>query len=211
MRTSVQLDGMGAANAAIAEDLRERQKRAIAVGGEQLKTELRAMTQQALGDRVAKTWRLNEYGMESGEDPAAFVYSNAPDIIKGNMTGGTIVPVAGTRYLAIPTDRVPRRRGRGGKARMSPEEVEAHFNDDMVLVPGKRPGTLLGFMNLIRARSRSRPGFRPATKGRVRQGRKVKMVLMFTFVKSVRRAKTIDPDAAFERARATTRRLLEES
>ena len=210
MRTGVGLEGMESANRAIAEDLRKRQKRAISVAGEQLKSELREMTRRALGDRLAKTWRLNTYGMDGSEDPAAWIYSKAPDIIQGNMRGGTIVPVAGTRFLAIPTANVPQRRGRGAKAKMSPEEVEAHFNDDLVLVRGKKPGTLLGYMNLIQALSTRRPGLRPKTKGRLRQGRKVKMVLMFTFVKSVRQRKMIDPDAAFARARRTARRLLEE-
>lgn len=210
MRTGVALEGMGAANRAIADDLKRRQKSAVEIVGRGLQKDLRAITRKALGDRLAKTWRLNEYGMKGSEDPAAFIYSKAPDIIRGNMRSGTIVPVAGTRFLAIPTANVPQRRGRGAKPKMSPEEVEAHFNDDLVLVRGKKPGTLLGYMNLIQGLSTRRPGLRPKTKGRLRQGRKVRMVLMFTFVKSVRQRQTIDPDAVFDKWRRKMRRLLEE-
>lgn len=205
MRATARLEGMGTANAAIAADLRARQTRAIGVGGEQLKTELRAMTQRALGDRLAKTWRLKNYGLESGGAPAAFVWSKAPDIIKGNMRGGTIVPVAGTRFLALPTEHVPRRiGGRGAKAQLSPEEVEARFNQDFIFRPGRKRGSFVALIDLNAGRLRG---------GRARGGRRARtqrLVHMFTFVRSARQTKTIDPDAAFERARTTTRRLLEE-
>lgn len=210
MRSSVALEGMGAANQAIIAEIRGRTRKAIAVGGEGLKQDLRAMTGAALGDRLAKTWRLKLYGQNGSESPAAFVWTKAPRIIAGNMRGGTIVAVHGARYLAIPTDRVPRRMGRGGKARMSPEEVEAHFNQDLILKKGRKPGTLLGFIEAISARSRRRPGLRNVTKGRLRQGRKVQLVLMFTFVRSVRQRKTIDPDAAFARWGARTRQMLQQ-
>lgn len=210
MQTEFKLEGMGAMNKQIASDLRKRTRRAIAVGGEGLKNELRDITRPVLGDRLSKTWRLRLYGQTGSEQPAAFIWSKAPRIIAGNMTSGTIVPVNGSRYFAIPTDKVPRRRGRGGKSRMSPEEVEAHFNQDLVVLRGKTPGTLLGFVEVVRARSTRRPGYRQATRRRIAQGRKPKMVLMFTFVRSIRRRKTIDPQAAFDRWSKRTQRMLQE-
>jgi len=198
MRSGIGLEGMEAANRAILSRLRKRQARAIEVGGEQLKTDLRAMTYRALGDRLAKTWRHKNYGIKSGRDPAAFVWSKAPDIIKGNMRGGTIVPVAGSRFLAIPTEHVPRRiGGRGAKAQLSPEEVEARYNQDFIFRPGRKPGSIVALIDLNAARGGKR-------------SRSRRLVHMFTFTKSVRQARTIDPDAAFARARRTTRRLLEE-
>lgn len=192
MRSTFKLDGMKAVNAQIAKDLRARSLKAVEVGGEGLKQELRDMTRRALGDRLAKTWRLKIYGADGSQSPAAFIWTNAPRIMEGNMTAGTTVPVAGSEFLALPTDSVPRRRGRGAKSRMSPEEVEAHFNQDMILRPGKRRGTLLGFIDLAR-----------------RGSSKARLVLMFTFVRSVRRDKTIDPQAAFARWRRRTRQLLQ--
>lgn len=200
MRTGVALEGMAAANQAIAARLRKRSARAIAVGGEQLKSDLRAMTRRALGDRLAKTWRLKNYGTKGEEDPAAFVWSKAPDIIRGNMRGGTIVPVAGSRFIAVPTEHVPRRiGGRGAKARLSPEEVEARYNQDFIFRPGREPGTLVALIDLNAARGGGR-----------RRSRTRRLVHMFTFARSVRQKRTIDPDAAFARARRTTRRILEE-
>lgn len=209
MRSEFKLDGMRSANAQIAKDLRARSLKAVEVGGEGLKQDLREMTGRALGDRLAKTWRLNIYGADGSQSPAAFIWTKAPRIIEGNMTGGRTVPVAGSEFLALPTRSVPRRRGRGGKSRMSPEEVESHFNQDLIIRPGKRPGTLLGFVEVVRTRSTRRPGFRQATRGRLAQGRQAKLILMFTFVRSVRRDKTIDPQAAFARWRRRTRQMLQ--
>lgn len=198
MRSSFRLDGMAAVNKQIAKDIRSRAMKAVEIGGEGLKNDLRSMTGQALGDRLAKTWRLKLYGQDGSESPAAFIWTKAPRIIEGNMTGGTIVPVAGSRYLAIPTDSVPQRRGRGAKARMSPEEVEAYFNQDLILRRGRKAGTLLGFVDVIAARHKSRSA-----------GRRAQLVLMFIFTRAVRQRRTIDPAAAFARWRQRTRQMLQ--
>lgn len=210
LRSTFRLEGMAAVNAAILDDIRKRASDAIEAGGAGLQEDLRAATRSALGDRLAKAWRRKTYGSGTSESPAAFIWSNAPKIIEGNIRGGTIVPVNGTEFLALPTDNVPQRRGRGAKAKMSPEEVEAYFNQDLVLRPGKKPGTLLGYVEVVRGRSRRRAGFRQATKGRLKQGRKVELVLMFTFARSVRKLRTIDADAIFRKWRDWTRRRLQE-
>lgn len=203
------LEGMSAANRRMAADLRRRAAEAVRIGGEQLKRDLRAMTRGPLGERIAKAWRAEYYGLGKSESPAAFVYTKAPDVIAGNLENITIVPRGGSKFFAIPTDRVPQRRGRGAKARMSPEEVEAHFNQDLILKRSSTPGELLGFVEAVRARSRKRPGLRQATKRRIAAGREVKLIHMFTFVRTLTKRKTIDPDAAFRAARARTRRHLE--
>lgn len=157
-----------------------------------LKDALRGQVQAAgLGDRLAKTWRGEVYpkGTTSLE-PAGYVWSKAPRIIAGFAGGATIYPKASS-YLAIPTERVPRGRGRGFKARMSPEEVEHHFNQDLTLLRGKR-GQILGFVDVVEARSRTRRGLRQATPGRLAQGRQRKLVLMFIFVRRVRLPRLLD-------------------
>lgn len=175
---------------------------AMKVATDFLKNDLRdQVTRAGLGVRLGKTWRGQTYPNKDDvrRGPAGFVYSNAPDIISAYATGATLVPLAGRRFLAIPTKNVPRSGGRGFTKRMNPFEVEHAFNQDLVLRKGKR-GTILGFVNAVAARSRKRPGLREATKGRVAQGRAVRLVLMFIFVKSVRVARVLDLQGAANRA-----------
>lgn len=137
--------------------------------------------------------------MRGEQSPAAFVYSKVPAIIQGQR-GGTIVPVNGSQYLALPTKKVPRRvGGRGAKARMTPQEVEAQFNQDMILRPGKKRGEFLGLIDMNVSRIR----------GRKRRSKKQRLVHMFTFKRQVRMPRRINPDAAFDRAVRRTQRALE--
>jgi len=147
-----------------------------------------------LGRRLANTWRGKVFpGGGSSFTPAGFVWSKAAKIVGAFATGATILPTDGRRYLAIPTNNVPlKARGR----RMTPVEVEATFNQDLIVRMG-RGGRKLAFVNVIAAKNKR--GFRAATKGRLAQGRQVKLVLMFILVPAVRIPKRIDPDATFQR------------
>lgn len=164
-----------------------------------LKDDLRDQVIAAgLGVRLSKTWRGKMYpGNGASLEPAAFVWSKAPTIIVAFNTGGTISPRF-SRFFAIPTDRVPRGRGRGRRTPMTPEEVEIEFNQDLVLRRG-RNGSILGFVNVVAARSARRPGYRRATKGRLAQGRQARLVHMFTFVRRVRQPKLLNLQAAADR------------
>jgi hypothetical protein len=151
------------------------------VGG--FKEELRDMVRGAgLGERLAKTWQGKVFAAPGGSlDPAGFVWSKAPTILSAFAYGATIVPLAGRRYLAIPTKNVPfKSRGR----RMSPLDVEVAFNQDLIIRRGKQ-GRLLGFVN--------------PTLGRRRRRGLVQLVLMFTFTRLARLAKRFDTDEAFAR------------
>ena len=175
----------------------------IREGAEGLKEDLRQMTRRALGHKVANAWRGKNYP----EDRASLVYTRAPEIIDLNMRGGTIVPVTGSRYLAIPTDKVPRKRGgRGSKARMNPFEVEAHFNQDLIFKPSRNRRAWLAFVDTGARRKR---GSGNRGKRQARAAAKQTLVHMFTFVRSVTARKTIDPDASFQRWKALTKRMLE--
>lgn len=146
------------------------------------------------GQRLANTWRGQAFPRSGASlEPAGYVTSRAPKIVGAFATGATIVPVNGQRYLAIPTKNVPL-KGRG--KRMTPLDVEVAFDQDLIVRPGRR-GQLLAFVNVIAAKNKR--GFRKATRGRLAQGRQVKLVLMFTLVRSVRLEKRLDPDGAFER------------
>ena len=166
-----------------------------------LKRDLRAqVTGAGLGTRLANTWQGKTYP-ESKDSltPAGYIHSNAPLIISAFTQGATLRPVNGGKYIWIPTENVPgaRRRvlrggsiARGGK--MTPEEVEGHFNGDMYIRPGKN-GTLLAFIDVTQAKNGV--GFRRNTIGRRKQGRDAKPVLMFVLVRTAKLPKLLDPDA----------------
>jgi hypothetical protein len=156
------------------------------------KAELRDQIMRAgLGGRLANTWRGNAYP-KSGRSmaPAGYIWSNPPEIIDSFVRGAQVVPLAGRKYLAIPTDNVPRALGRRGSTRrMTPEQVETAFNQDLFFKRG-RNGHVLAFINAVR--SKSRKGWRRGTPGRLAQGRDLKPVLMFVLVRAVRMPKLLD-------------------
>lgn len=153
-----------------------------------LKLKLREDTRSGgLGDRVANAWQQKEYDSASGV-PAVLVYSKAPLIVTAFGADTTIVTKNGALYLAIPTENVPR----NGNRRLTPVEVEARFDQDLILKHG-RPGVVLAFVNVMVARSGK--GFRPRTKGRLAQGQKPQLILMFVMVAQVHLRKRLNwPD-----------------
>ena len=189
MRPTIGVDGFDAITAEATAEVERRAKTGVEVSGEGLKRELRALTQAALGSRVSKTWQLNFYGMTGGS-PAAFLYSKAPAIVRGHIEGATIVPIGGQRFLWIPTDHVPRRVGRGAKARMSPAEVEQRFGKKLIFRPGKRPGTRVALL-------------------RRGKGRRERLVQMFTLTPWVRMPKRIPAEESFNRWGRRLGRFLE--
>lgn len=170
--------------------------RGIRAATDGLKNELRAqVTSAGMSQRLANTWRGKAYPDQSGRfslGAAGLVTSNAPDIVAAFDDGATIVPVNGSRYLAIPTKAVPRRRlGSGTKGRyyMSPVEVEAHFNQDLRFARAGN-GRLVAYVDVIGARSGK--GFRRATRKRLEAGRTTASVVMFVLVPKVHLRKTLD-------------------
>lgn len=192
MRLTAEMTGLVAALDAETFRIERAMTGAMQDATEGLKGALRDQVRAAgLGERLAKTWQSEVYPKGSASmEPAGYIWSKSPRIIAGFAGGVSIYPKASS-YLAIPTERVPRGRGRGFKARMSPEEVEHHFNQDLILKRGRR-GQILGFVDVVEARSRSRRGLRQATPGRLAQGRSRKLVLMFIFVRRVRLPKLLD-------------------
>ena len=203
----------------IADDI-EGEIASIATGAmretaEATRDELRAQTVSVgLGGRLPNTWTARAYpgGTKNSINPAGIVYSRAPDIMDAFTRGATIRPVAGAKYLWIPTKNVPRARSRtsgyrrvqtGSGSRplrikagaLTPEECENRFNTDFVIKKGKA-GRLLAFMDLVKGRG---GGVRMPTKGRLRQGRAPSLVLMFTLTRSVKMPKYFDLDASAER------------
>lgn len=164
----------------------------------------RQVTSAGMSQRLANTWRDRVYPeRRASMTPTGYIWSNAPDIINAFDRGVTIRPVNGSEYLWIPTNNVPRARGRvsvrgrnmkGGS--MSPEEVKERLRANFVFRRGKA-GTLLAFMDLIAARNGR--GYRIATPGRKRQQREAELVLMFVLRRTVRMPKLFNLDAAADR------------
>jgi hypothetical protein len=187
----------GGIAAAATAAMRETTKPAVTALREQVKS-------NGLGQRLANTWRDRVYPEKrESMTPTGYIWSNAPDIVDSFVRGATIRPVAGGKYLWIPTENVPRARGRVNRrgmnikgGAMSPEEVENMFNTDFTIRPG-RAGTLLAFIDVVRAlNGRS---VRKATSGRARQGRFAKPVLMFVLRHTVRLPKLLDLKAPADR------------
>lgn len=149
--------------------------------------------------RLANTWRSKRYpeGRPSASS-AAYVWSRAPDIVDAFERGPLIRTVNGRKYLAIPTDNVPARRsGSGGKgSRMSPEQVEIAFNQDLHFAKTSN-GRLIAYVEVIGAKNQK--GFRPATPQRLASGRKVAAVVMFILVPTVQVRKRLDVEGAANR------------
>lgn len=164
-----------------------------------LKLDLRSrMVSAGLGTRLGNTWRSRRYPVgRLSLNAAAYVWSNAPDIIDAFDRGATIRPVNGKRYLAIPTENVPpRRRGSGGKGlRMNPEQVELEFNQDLKFAKAAN-GRLIAFVNVVGAKSQR--GFRRASAARISSGRQVAAVVMFIMVPTVHMPKKFDIDSIAE-------------
>lgn len=162
-----------------------------------LKQDLRLQVVAAgLGSRLGNTWRGRRYPVgQQSLSAAAYIWSNAPDIIDAFDRGATIRPVNGKRYLAVPTENVPlRRRGSGGKGlRMSPEQVELEFNQDLKFAKTAN-GRLIAFVNVVGAKNKR--GFRRAAAARIASGRQVAAVVMFIMVPTVHMPKKFDIDSA---------------
>jgi hypothetical protein len=170
-----------------------------------LKTALREQVVAAgLGGRLANTWRGKVYPDKGRQsvNPATLVYSKAPNIVDAFSRAPLIVPVNGTRYLAIPTENVPH-KGRGKI--MTPVEVEAAFNQDLKFATTK-DGKLFAFVEAVQ--SAGGTSWRRPTKGRMKQGRKVKAVIMFFLIPHAQMPKLFDLEAAAAEWTAQAQNLL---
>lgn len=148
-----------------------------------------------MGQRLANTWRGKRYPIgKPSLGATAFVWSKAAAIVDAFGRGAVIRPINGKRYLAIPTENVPRKGGARGSSRlMTPEEVESSFNQDLKFFRTPK-GTIVAYVQAIGAASGK--GFRKPTKGRSSQGRTAQSVVMFYLVPTVRLPKRFDIDGA---------------
>lgn len=145
-----------------------------------------------LGGRVANTWRSRVYPEKGGSlDAAGFLWSRAPHIIRGFDDGATIVPNAG-KFLAIPTDNVPRRGGyRGG--RLTPKKWPSRLGELKIIKT--RRGQLLLVVERQASFARDTGqlrGFRKPSAKSLRTGNRLTTVVMFVLVPKVKLKKKFD-------------------
>ncbi|WP_347270987.1 DUF6441 family protein [Rhizorhabdus histidinilytica] len=181
-----------------------------------VKDELAAqMVQAGFSVRFSRAWDRAVYPNKGkvSINPAGYVKSKAPEIIDAFTRGATIRPINGSRYLWIPTKNVPKARRRvlraGGIARggaLSPEEVEDRFGDFIYL--HEKGGGLGAYVEAIRGlNNRSE---RRATKRRHAQGRKQRLVKMFSLQRVVRMPKLLNLNDPAERGASAFIRYLPE-
>lgn len=164
----------------------------VTATGEALKRDLRLQIVRAgLGERLSKSWRGRAFpGRGKVSFDAAYqVRSAAPDVVRGHE--GAVIRGREGQWLAIPTENVPRvPGGRGARRRMTPVEVEAAFNQDLIVRPAKGRRALVAYVrgNVSRKTGRGRA----LTRRQRAAGKTGTLIAMFVLVPQVRLRKRLD-------------------
>lgn len=180
------------------------------VASQEMQEGLAKRTGEALGARMSRTWRRRLY--KNPKDPAALIYSRAPDIITTFLAETIIVPKKG-RYLAIPTGFNRAGGQRGAKVRVTPKEMIA--SGMSFTRPRKGGDGLIWFLQIAHAQDRNQ---RLGSDGKIKYGKvydvamaggmlnvgrrgrrardaiKARAVPMFVLVKQAHHTQSIDAD-----------------
>lgn len=180
------------------------------VASQEMQEGLAKETGDKLGARMSRTWRRRLY--KNPKNPAALVYSRAPDIITTFLAENVIVPKKG-RYLAIPTGFNRTGGQRGAKVRITPKEMIA--SGMSFTRPQKGGDGLIWFLQVATAETRNQ---RMGSDGKLRYGKvyqmayaggalqvgrkgrrtrdiiKARAVPMFVLVKRAHHTQSIDAD-----------------
>lgn len=204
MRQRVAMTDMAELMAGTEEDIGRALTGAMRENTEALKADWRDQVVGAgLGVRLGRTVRGRTYpAAGSSLDPAGWVWTKAPTLMDAYDRGVTLHPTDGRFYMAVPTLNVPRR----GRHILSPVEVEARFDQDLIIRPGRR-GNLLAFIDVQAARWVAGQGKAYGARGAragygPRPTRRPLLKLMFTLVKQVKVRKRLDLDQVADRATA---------
>ena len=181
---------------------------------EEVKNAFRAEVRRAnLGERLPNAIRGVTYPRSRNAlEPVGWIYAQpsrdgrgAAAIIESYANGAMIVPRAGKRWMAVPTDDAPRKRQ--GDA-MTPDEVERRFgrrlqfispNDKGFHTPSTRHRGIaylvLKGLVIRKATGRWRNASERERAGKTRNPRPVQAVIMFTLVPHVKKPRTVDLSA----------------
>lgn len=160
---------------------------------EGLKNDLRQqVTSAGMGTKLANAWRSNVYD-NKGYNPAALVYTRAPEIIAAFDKGVLIKPKAGGVWLAVPTVTAPK-RGTDGK-RITPLTFpEAKLGKLEFVYRDKGPSFLV--VHNVRASYAKKTGqlrgFRKASETALRTGKGLTTAIMFILIRQVQLEKRFD-------------------
>lgn len=152
-----------------------------------------------LSSRLANTVRSDVYPkFEVSMGPAALVRvaRGTPEKVLAELESGAVINTARGRFLAIPTENVP--RGPRG-ARLPPHALEALTGYHLRFAQNRR-GTKMLVADTVLSVGR-RGGIRPATRGRTKQGRKVSSTVFYILVPQVTIKKRLNLMAEAERVR----------
>lgn len=214
MRTTYRSRGSRASSDALIDAMAAAGTGAVTEVVEGFRDEMRDQVAAAgLGPRLANTWRGKVYPEgRTSANAAGIVYVNpgrgrqgsAPRIMDFFSSAEIVTPLAG-RFLAIPTEHVPKERS--GRS-MSVAEVEARFGRDLVFIsPGdkgfrtpsiRRNGVaflVLKGLTMSRSGRYRNMSQRERTRGR----RQSADVIMFILVPAVRGKDVLSPDQVYRR------------
>lgn len=171
------------------------------------------MTSAGLGRRLPNALRGTVYPQRENSLKAKGVIQpkdgEATSIFQAFTEGATIRGRTGN-WLAIPTENVPRTAsGRGSPRKMTPQEVEESFNQDLIIKRSPKPNVFTAWINAVDAKSRK--GFRRATPKRLAQGRNLKLVMMFTLIRVVRLNARLQPAPIVEKWAGLTPILISQA
>jgi hypothetical protein len=183
----------------------------IAAGsaGLELQRSLRQTTEGALGRGLAQAWRFKIFpeGGRVSMGPAALVWTKAPTIIDA-FDRGVLIRAKNRKFLAIPTENVPRTLG-GGSERITPERLE-RIGYDLEFVTSKTGHHFLIATNL-RARPRGGFGNRRRGSGKLGSAKGAVSVVMYILVPAVQLPKLLDLEAAADAGAAALARRVDQA
>ena len=135
-----------------------------------------------LGARTARSWRSDVYPDRAGArsmNPTAYVYSRAPEMMRGHS--GTVIQRDGGYWLALPIPgRVPRLIRR---RKVTPARLAEHWGIELRIAPGGRPDRRY-LVGRVRRRTGQRGGFAAPSARALRTGN-VQWVPLFTLHRQV--------------------------
>lgn len=160
-----------------------------------------------LSSRLSNTVRSTVYPQyEDSMGPAAVVklVGRTPINVLAELESGAVITTARGRFLAIPTENVP--RGPRG-TRLAPHALEALTGYHLRFVQDRR-GTKMLVADTVT--SKSGRGIRPATRGRTKQGRAISASVMYILVAQVTIKKRLNLMAEADRIQGLLGSLIAE-
>ncbi len=175
-------------------------------GTDGLKDELQGqIVKSGMGTQLSKSWQRKFYE-NNGSNPAGFVYSKAPDIVRA-FDEGVLIRAKNRIWLAYPTENAPKRLE---NKRITPALFVKH-NGPLRFVPRDGQSALLVTDNYRASYSRKTGEFKGFRKIRAKNPATAKRrvtVAMFVLVRQAKLPKTLNVEPAASKWGAAIPRLI---